>query len=155
MTSSIQQRLIAIGEELPQTIAPVANYVPYTVTGNLISVSGQIPIINGENKYVGKIGQDVDVSTGALAAKACALNILAHLDKAVEGQIERVKQCVKLGGFINATDDFTDHSIVMNGASDLIVDVLGDAGKHSRFAVGVASLPLGVAVEVDAIFEIV
>lgn len=138
---------------LPKVSAPVANYVPYVIVGNLVFISGQLPMEDGKVKVTGKLGRNVSEENGAEAAKLCALNILAHL-KAAVGSLDKVKRCVKLTGFVSSTPDFTTHPKVINGASDLIVGVFGDAGKHARAAVGVPSLPLGAAVEVEAVFEI-
>ena len=151
---SLAQKLEELGEKLPEVAAPAANYDPYVVEGGLVSISGQLPFLNGEQKFIGKVGDTISVEEAAEAAKACALNILAQLNAAVDGDMSRVKRCVKLGGFVNATDDFTDHPAVINGASNLIGEALGEKGKHSRFAVGAGSLPFGVAVEIDALFAI-
>lgn len=150
----IQQKLSDIGLSLPQVAAPAANYVPYVVSGDHMYVAGQIPFLNGVEMHQGRLGDDLTVEQGQEAARACALNILAQIDQAVEGDWSRVERCVKLGGFVCCTPGFTDHPKVINGASDLIVSVMGDAGKHARFAVGAPSLPLGVAVEIDAIFAL-
>lgn len=150
----IQTKLQELGLDLPKVASPAANYVPYVVSGGMIYVSGQIPFLNGEKMHMGRVGDDLTAEDGAKAAQACALNILAQVNEAVDGDWSRVKRCVKLGGFVNCTPDFTDQPIVINGASNLIGDVMGDAGKHARFAVGAPSLPLGVAVEIDAVFEI-
>ncbi len=151
---SLQEKLQENGYELPKVAAPAANYVPYVIIGNLVHVSGQIPFLNGEKMYLGRLGKGLSVEEGAKAAQACALNILAQVNEAVGGDWSRVKRCVKLGGFVNSSADFTDQPQVINGASDLLVKVMGDSGKHARFAVSTPSLPLGVAVEIDAIFEI-
>jgi enamine deaminase RidA (YjgF/YER057c/UK114 family) len=134
-------------------ISPVASYVPVTISGNIVFVSGQIPIADGAIKYVGKLGVDVPMEAGQAAAQLCAINILAQL-KAAIGDLDRVVKCLRLGVFINAAPDYSQHPEVANGASDLIAALFGDAGKHARAAVGVGSLPRGVAVEVDATFEI-
>lgn len=147
-------RLAALKIELPTPAAPAANYVPTVIAGNLLFVAGQITIFNGEVRYLGKLGADVDVETGKQAARLCGLNIISQARNALGGSLDRIKRCVKVGGFVNCTPDFIDHPQVINGASDLMVEVFGDAGKHARFAVGAVSLPRGVAVEVDAIFEI-
>ena len=147
-------KLAEIGYELPGAAAPAANYVPYVLSGSHIYIAGQIPFLNGEQMHQGKIGDDLSIEQGIEAAKACALNILAQLNEAIKGDWDRLERCVKLGGFVNCVDSFTDHPKVINGASDLMVEVLGDQGKHARFAVGANSLPLGVAVEIDAIFSI-
>lgn len=150
----IHAKLKDLGFELPQAAAPAANYVPYMISGNHIFVAGQIPFLNGEKMHMGKLGDGLEIADGVKAAQACALNILGQVNAAIDGDWSKVKQCVKLGAFVNCTPDFNDHPAVINGASDLMVAVLGDAGKHARFAVGAPSLPLGVAVEIDAIFEI-
>jgi enamine deaminase RidA (YjgF/YER057c/UK114 family) len=152
--SIIEARLKELGVTLPAPPVPVASYVPYVITGNLVFISGQIPIADGAIKYVAKLGVDGGIEVGQAAAQLCAINLLAQLKAACGGDLDRVVRCVKLGVFINATPDFTQHPEVANGASDLIAAVFGDAGKHARAAVGVGSLPRGVAVEVDAVFEI-
>jgi enamine deaminase RidA (YjgF/YER057c/UK114 family) len=151
--SLIEARLKELGVSLPTPPLPVASYVPCTISGNIVFVSGQIPIADGAIKYVGKLGVDVPLETGQAAAQLCAINVLAQLKSAI-GDLDRVVKCLKLGVFINAAPDYTQHPEVANGASDLIAAVFGDAGKHARAAVGVGSLPRGVAVEVEAIFEI-
>jgi enamine deaminase RidA (YjgF/YER057c/UK114 family) len=151
--SLIEARLKTLGVSLPTPPLPVASYVPCTISGNIVFVSGQIPIADGAIKYVGKLGVDVPMETGQAAAQLCAINVLAQL-KAAIGDLDRVTKCLKLGVFINAAPDYSQHPEVANGASDLIAAVFGDAGKHARAAVGVGSLPRGVAVEVEAIFEI-
>lgn len=149
----IKSKLEELGYELPEAAAPAANYVPYVISGNHIFVAGQIPFLNGEKMHMGRLGEDLTPKDGEEAARACALNILSQVNAAIDGDWSRVKRCVKLGAFVNCTPDFKDHPAVVNGASDLMVAVLGEAGKHARFAVGAPSLPLGVAVEIDAIFE--
>ncbi len=152
--SKIEARLKTLGLVLPTPPAPVASYVPYVVTGNLVFISGQVTISPEGLKFIGKVGADISLDDGKEAAKLCTINLLAQLKAACGGDLERVRRCVKLGVFVNATDDFTQHPEVGNGASDLIVAVLGDAGKHARAATGAGSLPRGVAVEVDGVFEI-
>jgi len=152
--SKIDARLLELGLSLPQAAAPAANYVPYVQTGNLVVVSGQITMIDGELMYLGRVGEDFTTEEGYEAAKLCGLNLIAQLKEACGGDLDRVKRVVRLGGFVNCTPTFTDHPKVINGASDLMAAVFGDAGKHARAAVGVLSLPLGVAVEVDGLFEI-
>lgn len=154
MSENHEARLAALKIELPSAPVPVANYVPYVISGKMLFVAGQIPLWNGEVRHIGKLGADMSIEEGAVAARVCALNILAQARAAAGGSLNGIRQCVKLGGFVNCTPDFTDHPKVVNGASDLMVQVLGDAGKHARFAVGAISLPRGVAVEVDAIFEL-
>ncbi len=154
MAGAIDARLQELGIELPEAAAPAANYVPYVVSGKHVFVAGQITILNGEIQYVGKLGRDYGVEDGEAAARLCALNIIAQVKAACGGDLDRVVRCVRLGGFVNSTADFTDQPEVINGASNLMVEVFGDKGKHSRAAVSAASLPRGVAVEVDAVFEI-
>ena len=154
MAGTIDQRLAELGIELPRAAAPVANYVPCVVSGKSVFVAGQGPVWNGEVRYVGRLGDDVTIEDGYQAARMCALNLLAQLKEACGGDLDRVVRCVKLGGFVNSTGDFTDQPKVLNGASDLMVEVFGDKGRHARFAVGAPALPMGISVEVDAIFEI-
>ena len=154
MSETISGRVAALGHALPAPSSPAANYVAWVRSGDLVYVSGQVPLQDGRAVYIGKVGADLDVEAGQKAAQLCALNILAHLAAAVEDDLSRVVRCVRLGGFVNAVPDFDQQPLVINGASDLMVEVLGDKGKHSRAAVGVGSLPRGVAVEVDAIFEV-
>ena len=154
MTGKTTQRLAELGIELPQAPAPAANYIPFVVTGNLVFVSGQVPVLNGEVKFKGRLGQDMDVDEGYQAARLCGLNLIAQAQAAADGDLDKIKRVVKLGGFVSATPDFTDHPKVINGASDLMAEVFGEAGKHARFAMGAGSLPLGVAVEVDGVFEL-
>lgn len=149
----IDARLAELGIELPEAPAPAANYVPYTVTGNLVFVSGQIS--TGPDGLVkGRVGDDMTVEEGAAAARLCGLNLLAQAKAACGGDLSRLKRCLKLGGFVTSAEGFTDQPKVINGASDLMVEVMGDAGRHARFAVGAPELPLGVAVEIEGIFEI-
>jgi enamine deaminase RidA (YjgF/YER057c/UK114 family) len=150
---SIQQRLAELGIVLPQPAAPVASYVPVVIAGGLAHVSGQLPFIDGA-LVTGRLGEDVDLDLGARAARACGLMLLAQLNSAL-GSLDRVERVVKLGAFVNSAADFTDQPKVANGASDLMVEVFGDKGKHVRSAVGVPVLPLGAAVEVDCIVALV
>jgi enamine deaminase RidA (YjgF/YER057c/UK114 family) len=152
--SKTLEKLKSLRINLPTPAAPVANYVGFVKSGNQVFVSGQLPLENGELKYVGKVGSKISVDDAKKAARLCAINILAQLNSACDGNLDRVVSCIKLGVFVNGDADFTDHPLVANGASDLMVEVLGDAGKHARAAVGSGSLPRGVCVEVDAIFEI-
>ncbi len=154
MAGRIDARLAELAIELPEASVPVANYVPTVQTGKLVFISGQVPIVGGTAQCVGKVGSDFSAEEGAKCARLCAINLLAQLRAACGGDLDRVARCVKLGGFVNCTPDFTGQPQVVNGASDLIVEVFGDKGKHARFAVGAPSLPLGVAVEIDAIFEV-
>jgi len=154
MSGTIDARLRQLGIELPEPAAPVANYVPFAVSGNLVFIAGQICQWNGERRFVGKLGAGITIADGQQAARLCALNILAHLRVACGGDLDRVRRCLRLGGFVNCTPEFTDMPQVVNGASDLMVEVFGDQGRHARAAVGVSSLPAGVAVEVEGTFEI-
>ena len=151
--SDIEARLAELGAILPDAPAPAANYVPYVVVGTTVYVSGQISQTS-DGLIKGRLGADMDVSAGADAAKRCAISLLAQVKKACGGDLSRLVRAVKLTGFVNSTADFTDQPKVINGASDFLVAVLGDAGRHARSAVSAASLPLGVAVEIEGIFEI-
>jgi enamine deaminase RidA (YjgF/YER057c/UK114 family) len=154
MTGTVEVRLRELNLELPDASAPIANYVPHLITGTQLYISGQVPLGPDGLAFQGKVGVEFDVDQGQQAARLCALNILAQARDAL-GDLDRIERCLRLGGFVNAAPDFTDHPMVVNGASDLMVDVLGDRGRHTRFAVGVSCLPLGAAVEVDAQFAIV
>ncbi|MBY0511510.1 MAG: RidA family protein [Rhodospirillaceae bacterium] len=154
MAGKIEAHIKSLGLTLPQASAPVANYVPYVRTGNLVFVSGQLPLQDGAVKYTGLVGGDVSADDGYQAAKLCALNLIAQVKAACDGDLDRVKRVVKLTGFVAAGAQFTDQPKVINGASDLMVEVFGDAGRHSRAAVGAPSLPRGAAVEVEAVFEV-
>ena len=154
MTSAIEQRLAAHGLELPDAPAPAANYVPYTVSGKLLFVAGQLPFKSGQVAVTGRLGKDVSLEQGQEAARICALNLLAQAKAACGGDLSRLARCLKLGGFVSCTPEFADHPAVINGASDLMVQAMGKAGQHARFAVGCASLPRGAAVEVEGIFEL-
>ncbi|WP_299004112.1 RidA family protein [uncultured Caulobacter sp.] len=151
--SKVEERLKAIGVELPQPVAPVANYVPFVRSGNLVHISGQISL-DASGGIKGTVGVDVDLETAQKAARICGVNLLAQMKAACDGDLDRVVRVVKLGGFVQAGPDFIDIPKVVNGCSDLMVEVLGDAGRHARSAVGVYKLPLGFAVEVDAVVEI-
>ena len=153
MAGTIETRLKGLGVELPNAAAPAANYVPFHVMGGQLYISGQLPLIAGGPDFKGKVGDSIEVEAAQQAARSCAINILAQAKSAL-GDLDRITQCLKLGGFVNATPDFTDHPEVINGASDFLVELLGDKGRHTRFAVGVGSLPRGVAVEIDALFAI-
>jgi len=154
MSGKIDARLKELGIALPEPPAPVASYVPYVLSGNLVFVSGQVTLSADGLKYVGKVGADISLEDGKAAARLCAINVIAQVKAACGGDLDRVKRCVRVGVFVNATPDFTQHPEVANGASDLFQDVFGDAGKHARAAVGAGSLPRGVAAEVEAVFEI-
>jgi enamine deaminase RidA (YjgF/YER057c/UK114 family) len=153
LESALEQKLAEMGHVLPNAAAPAANYVPYTISGNLILVSGQLPIRDGAVAFKGRLGDGVEIEDGQAAAALCALNLLAQAKNACDGDLNRLKRCLKLGGFVACAPEFSDHPKVINGASDLIAEAMGEAGQHARFAVGAASLPLGASVEVEAIFE--
>lgn len=153
---SAEGRLAALGISLPAPAAPVANYLPFVVSGPLLFISGQLALGPGgklDPAHTGKLGADVPVSAGQMAARLCAINILAQANAAL-GSLEKIARCIRLGGFINAAPGFTALASVMNGASDLMVEVFGEKGRHARSTVGVAELPLNSAVEIEAIFEI-
>ncbi|MFG1422192.1 RidA family protein [Roseixanthobacter liquoris] len=153
MSQTIEQKLADLGITLPTPTAPLANYVPVVRTGNLLFVSGQVSIDGAGKITTGKLGGGVEIETGRAAARQCAINILAQV-KAAVGDLEKVVRVVKLVGFVNSTPDFVDQPKVMNGCSDLLVDVLGDKGRHARSAVGIAALPFDAAVEVEAVVEV-
>lgn len=150
---TIANRLAELGITLPTPPVPVAAYVPFVRAGDLLFVSGQIPSADGKVKFTGKLGAGVDIATGQEAAKLCAINLLAQAQAAL-GSLEKVARVVRLGGFVACTPDFTDHPKVVNGASELMLAVFGEAGRHARAAVGAPSLPLDAAVEVEAVFAI-
>ena len=152
--SKAEEKLAALGLELPVAAAPVANYVGHTVSGKTVFISGQLPFKDGKLLVAGRLGDGVSIEDGYAAGRQCGLNILAHLKVACGGDLDRVARVLRLGGFVNSTPEFTDAPKCVNGASDLMVAVFGDAGRHARAAVGVASLPAGAAVEVDAVVEL-
>lgn len=154
MTVSLAEKLTELGLTLPEVSLPAANYLPCTIANNTLYVSGQLPVLDGKMQYVGKVGRDFSIEQGQDCARICGVNILAHVRNTLGGDFARVKRLIRLGVFVNAPDDFTDHPKVANGVSDLMVNLFGDNGKHARFAVGVSGLPFGVAVEVDATFEL-
>lgn len=151
---TIEAKLAELGAILPDAPAPAANYVPYVISGHMLYTSGQLPMDAGGLNYVGKLGESLSIDDGAAAARLCAINVLAQAKAALNGDLERVKRLVKMVGFVNSSPDFGDQPKVVNGASDFMAAALGDRGAHARSAVGVAALPFGVAVEVEAIFEI-
>lgn len=150
----VEERLRALSIELPQPSKPGANYVPWARSGQLVFLTGQLSQWNGERRFIGKLGREFGVEEGQAAARLCALNLIAHARDAAGGDLDRVARIVRIAGFVNSTPDFVQQSQVVNGASDLFVDVFGDAGRHARMAVGVAALPYDVAVEVEAVFEV-
>ena len=149
----IEAKLAELGLALPRPMPPVATYVPFVTTGNLVVVSGQLPAADGQVAVIGKLGRWLPVEQGTRAARLCFVNVLAHL-KVACGELDRVRRVVRLGGFIACSPEFTEHAVVMNGASDLAVALFGEAGRHARTTIGVPSLPLDAAVEVEAMFEI-
>ena len=149
----IEAKLAELGLTLPRPMPPVATYVPFVTTGNLVVVSGQLPAADGQVAVTGKLGRWLPVEQGTRAARLCFVNVLAHL-KVACGELDRVRRVVRLGGFIACSPEFTEHAVVMNGASDLAVALFGEAGRHARTTIGVPSLPLDAAVEVEAMFEI-
>ncbi|MBZ5761471.1 MULTISPECIES: RidA family protein [Rhizobium] len=154
MSDEINARLSQLGITLPQAAAPAANYVPYVISGNMLTISGQLPMENGKVAVTGHLGRNVDVATGQRAAELCAINILSQASAALGGDLGRIKRLIKLNGFVASVPEFGEQHLVINGASNLLATVLGDAGKHARAAVGMAALPFNAAVEIDAIMEI-
>jgi enamine deaminase RidA (YjgF/YER057c/UK114 family) len=154
MAGRIEARLKELGLELPVPSTPGANYVPFVRSGALVFLTGQLSQWNGERRFVGKLGREWGVEEGRQAARLCALNLIAHVKTAAGGDLDRVRRCVRIAGFVNSTPDFLAQSQVINGASDVFVDVFGEAGRHARMAVGVAALPYDVAVEVEGVFEV-
>jgi enamine deaminase RidA (YjgF/YER057c/UK114 family) len=152
--SAIESKLAELGIALPSAMPPLANYVPYVVSGNLVVVSGQIPARDGKIAVTGKVGEEVSLEQGQEAARLCFINVLSHLRAACGGDLGRVRRVVRLGGFIASPPGFTQHALVMNGASDLAVAVFGEAGRHARSTIGVPALPGDAAVEVEGMFEI-
>ncbi len=152
--SDVDQRLEELGIEIPTPAAPVANYVGWVKSGNLVFTAGQVPLKDGAFQYQGVVGKDVSVEDAAEAAKLCAINIIAQVKDACGGDLSKVKRVVKLVGFVNGVPEFQDQPKVINGASDLMVAVFGERGKHARSAVGAGSLPLNVSVEIEAVVEV-
>jgi enamine deaminase RidA (YjgF/YER057c/UK114 family) len=155
MAGKIDARLKELGITLPEAPMPAANYVPFVRSGNLLFIAGQIPMEGGKPQFIGKLGREFKIEDGQKAARLCALNVIAQVRAALGGDLEKVKRCVRVGGFVNCMPEFGDQPQVVNGASDVIVQIFGDAGKHARAAVGVSALPRGVATEVEAVFEVV
>ena len=154
MAGQIQERLAELGIELPRAPAPAAAYVPFTRVGELLLVAGQLPVFQGDLRYVGTIGVEYSIEEGQAAARQCGVNLIAQVAEALDGDLDRLVRCVKLGGFVNTTPEFRDHPKVINGASQLMIQVFGDIGRHARFAVGANSLPFGACVEIDGIFQV-
>lgn len=154
MAGKIDARLAELGITLPEVPAPAGSYVPYVIAGKLVVTAGQVTLEGGQFKFQGKLGREFSVEEGQAAARLCGLNLLAVVKAACGGDLDRVKRCVKLTGFVNSTPDFTDQPKVINGCSDLLVEVFGEAGRHARSAVSAGALPLGVAVEIEGVFEI-
>ncbi len=154
MTTKIERKIAELGLTLPSPPLPAGNYVPCVVTGNLIFLAGQIPIGPDGLEFQGKVGLDLTIEQGQAAARLCVLNMMAHLKGTLEGDLDALTQCVKLGGFVNSPPDFDQHPAVINGASDLMVALMGDGGRHARFALGAANLPMNAAVEIDAVFAV-
>ena len=154
MKSKVEQRLQKIGVAIPDAPSPAANYLPFTRTGNLVFVSGQVPFVDGKLKVTGTVGKNASVEDAQGQAKICAINLLAQLKVACDGDLDRVVRVVKLGAFVASSDDFFNQPVVVNAASDLMVEAFGDAGRHARFAVGTNALPLNCLVEIDGVFEV-
>jgi enamine deaminase RidA (YjgF/YER057c/UK114 family) len=154
LNDSIAARVAELGLSLPAAPSPSANYVPFVVTGNLVYVSGQLPLVDGKAQHVGRAGEAAAIEDGYASARLCALNVVAQVAAAVGDRLSRVKRCVNMTVFVNATPEFSEHPRIANGASDLMVEIFGDAGRHSRAAVGMGSLPRGALTEVQAVFEI-
>jgi len=154
MSDQIAAKLKEMGITLPAAAAPAANYVPYVISGGLLYISGQLPMEGGKVAVTGHLGKNVDVAAGQRAAELCAINILAQANAALGGDLGRIKRVIKLNGFVASAPEFVEQHLVINGASNLIANVLGEAGKHARAAVGMAALPFNAAVEIDAIMEI-
>jgi enamine deaminase RidA (YjgF/YER057c/UK114 family) len=153
MARDISARLAALNIELPKVQPPVANYVPVVISGHQVFVAGQVCVWNGEFRHIGQLGREISVEEGQVAARLCGVNIIAQL-RTFLGDLDRIGRCIKVNVFVNSAADFTDQPKVANGASDLMVEVFGERGKHARSAVGVAQLPFGVCVEIDAVFEV-
>lgn len=154
MTSLAEENLTVMGITLPSAPAPAANYVPYVVAGSMVYISGQLPLVDGKLAITGHVGKEVTTEQAAAQARICAINLIAQLKSACGGDLARVKQVVKLGGFVACIDSFTDQPEVINGASNLMVDIFGEAGRHARFAVGTNTLPRGTCVEIEGTFMI-
>lgn len=154
MPGRIEARLRELQIELPQPSKPGASYVQFVRSGNLLFLTGQLSQWNGERRFIGKLGREYGVEEGQQAARLCALNLIAHLRTALDGDLDRAVRCIRVAGYVNSVPEFVGQSQVINGASDLFVEIFGEAGRHTRMAVGVSALPYDVAVEVEAVFEI-
>ena len=154
MAGRIEARIQELGIELPKAGEAAGNYVPFVRTGDLLFIAGVLPVWNGERRFPGKLGREVTLEQGQQAARLCGLNIFAHLRNALQGDLDRVIRCVRLGGFVNCTPEFAQQPQVINGCSDLMVEILGDQGRHARTAVGANVLPFDLAVEVESVFEV-
>ncbi len=152
--ATVRERLAALGFDVPEAAAPVANYRPWKRVGGLVFVSGQLPVSDGRLRHVGRLGADCDIETARAAARLCALNCIGQAAAALDGDLERVETVVKITGYVAATSDFADHPRVVDAASELMIQAFAERGRHARAAVGCASLPLGVPVEVEAIFAV-
>ena len=151
---SFEENIMKLGINIPDMPAPLANYVPYKVSDNVVYVSGQGPVLNSDLRYKGKVNEDISIEDGIKAAELCCINIIAALKKSINGDWNRLDGFLKLGGFVNCKDDFYDQPKIINGASDLLVKIFGDQGRHARFAVGSNALPMNISVEIDAIIKI-
>ena len=154
MPSLVDEHLRSLCIELPDPSSPGANYVPFVLSGNLLFLTGQLSQWNGERRFIGKLGRDFSVEDGQQAARLCALNLVAQARHALNGDLNRVSRCIRIAGYVNSVPEFSGQSQVIDGASDLFIQVFGESGRHARMAVGVAALPYGVAVEVEAVLEV-
>ena len=150
----VEDKLKSLGIELPTPAKPVANYVPWVKSGNLVFLSGQLPFVNGKLSHLGHVGGGISVEVAASEARQCAVNLITQMRDACDGDLNKVKRVVKITGFVACTPQFTDHAPVMNGASNLFVEVFGEIGRHARSSVGMASLPMGAVIEIEAIIEV-
>jgi enamine deaminase RidA (YjgF/YER057c/UK114 family) len=154
MTGRIEARLQELRIELPKSGEAAGNYVPFVRSGDLLFIAGVLPVWNGERRFAGKLGREITIEQGQEAARLCGLNVFAHLRNALRGDLDRIVRCVRIGGFVNSMPDFASQPLVVNGCSDLMVQVLGEQGRHARTAVGVNVLPFDLAVEIESIFEV-
>lgn len=154
MNDPITRKLQELELDLPPAAPPAASYLPWLQSGNLVFISGQLPMANGKIAFVGKVGAELDIVQGVDAARLCALNAFSQLREACGGNFAKVRRCVRLGGFVNAPADFDQHPRIINGASEIVLEIMGATGRHARIAVGVASLPFNAAVELETLFEV-